>query len=569
MQRPGSDDGMGGGMPSIGGSIPKSLSYGIESTSGLPGRRSLLQFSAENTSTFSPSNNVVRIPVNSTQFLDLVQGRLCFDLTISGTGTAVYLDGGAACVINRMRILSVTGLELERIESYNMLHTLLDQFTDTWDSRLSNSTTSGCPGKDRILAYSTSTAAAPTAAGLTVTAPGLLTYTGGAASMTLTGLSGAGSIVNVNTNSGAGTVTIPGALAGAAAGAVTTIVDSVTSIGYAQEDADMFAPNSSTIMRHYELRLRNGWFNPTLGKLLPPNVHFVIELTLATAASCLKDATSTASYTIQNFFYKVPGVMVSDSGFMERVRMLQQRGSEWNAVTYKLYTGVIAGVGQASVQISDRSHSLTALITILRSQAYVNDATRFSLSKRTIQYVSQYQATIGSDLYPPAQIALQTDATTGGGTPDGGMAVVATGTRRGDRWWNASTVGLNISQCYSEAKRVFGWNKGLVGINSFGSNEKPNNTGTGVLCIDCKSYHGEKRTTSGIDTASQAVPITLTMTVTAAASTGTANWSGDLISGTGANPNNGQVILPIQVDTYAQADIKFIMMPGGELRSMC
>ncbi len=535
MQRPGSDDGMG--MPSIGGSIPKSLSYGIESSSGLPGRRSLLQFSAENTSTFSPSNNVVRIPVNSTQFLDLIESRLCFDLTISGTSTNVQLDGGAACIINRLRILSVTGLELERIESYNMLHCLLDQYMDTQDSRISNTSTSGCPGKDRLLAYSTPANDWYVSTMSTTQSTSLgITITGGAP--------GTSAITQTP-----GTTGLPIAEG--------TIATTVTSVGYAQEDSDAFNPSSAAVMRHYELKLRNGWFNPTLKKLLPPNVSFVIELTLATAASCLTISnqadSGTATYTVQNFFFKVPGVMVSDSGFMERVRMLQQRGSEWNAVTYKLYTGVIAGVGQASVQISDRSHSLTALITILRRQANINATGLYKLSKRSIQYVSQYQATIGSDLYPPAQISLSTTTNKGGGTVDGGVNV------NGDRWWSNTTANMNISQCYSEAKRVFGWNHGLVGVTAFGSNEKPLNTGVGVLCIDCKSYHGEKRTTSGIDTASQAVPITLTMTVTDAAATGDS----------GSETNNAYVVLPIQVDTYAQADIKFIMMPGGELRSMC
>lgn len=491
-------------MPSLSGSIPSSLSYGVESSSGLPGKRMLLQFAPENTSTFNESNNIVRIPVNSTQFLDMKQARLAFDLTISGTTSEGFLDGGAACVIQRLRVLSVTGLELERIESYNLLHSILDQYASTQQDRISDNLTSGAPLQDRYYIDAQATTA----------------------------------VTNATVTTGAGTSNVS-ALPIVANGA------NIHMYGYGQEQADRFGPNTSfTQLKHYELKLKAGWFNPSLGKLLPPNVSFVLELTLAPYASCLTAPSGTMLYSIQNFFLKIPGVMVMDSGFMERVRMLQQRGSEWNAVTYKLYTGVVSTASANNyVQISDRSHSMTALITILRTQAYINSITRFKLSKRSLQYISQYQATIGSDLYPPTQIELATSTATGGGTPSQ--------LTPWDPLQTAASSSVNVSACFSEAKRVFGWDKGIVDYYSFGNSENGSNNGTGILCIDCKSYHGDKRTTSGIDTASQAVPITLRLAVTAAASSG-----------------NGVTPLPIQVDTFAQCDIKFIVMPGGEIRSM-
>ena len=501
MQRPGMDDGSMM-MPSLSGSIPSSLSYGVESSSGLPGKRMLLQFAPENTSTFTASNNIVRIPVNSTQFLDMKQARLAFDMDITGTSTATYLDGGAACVIQRLRILSVTGLELERIESYNLLHAVLDQYSTTVQERISDNLTSGSPGQDRYYVSATTTTATNSA--------------------------------TVTTGTGSSNVSaLP----------IAAVPNGVHKYGYNQADSECFNPNTSnTIRRHWELKLKAAWFNPTLGKLLPPNVSFVIELTLAPYSASLCSPAGTALYALTNFFLKVPGVMVMDSGFMERVRMLQQRGSEWNGVTYKLYTGVISSLGNNQVQISDRSHSMTALITILRSQQYINDLTRFKLSKRTLQYVNQYQATIGSDLYPPTQFELVTSEDTGGGTPSTSGFVP---------WWSSTTASTNVSASFSEAKRVFGWDRGLVDIYSFGNSENGDNNGTGVICIDCKSYHGDKRTTSGIDTASQAIPITLRLNTTAAVSTG-----------------NSVTPLPIQVDTFAQCDIKFIIMPGGEVRSM-
>ncbi len=450
MQRPGSslDE-----MPQLSGSIPSSLSYGIESSAGLPGRRSLINFASENAGTFGPSNNIVRIPVSAQSgFLDLTNARLAFDLTAVA---ALQLDGGAHCMIQRLRVLSVTGLELERIESYNLIHTIIEQYAVPNQELLALGALSGAP-KPPFSAY-----------------------------------------------------------------------------GYLQSTADDMLINK---VRHFEIKLRNGWFNPTLGKLLPPQIGFTLELTLGPAAGCFVGAAP--NYTVANFFLKIPSVMVDDQGFIERVRMLQQRGAEWNATTYKLYTGVLQpNTANQTMQISDRSYSLNALIGCLRIQSYVNLVTAFKLSNRSIQYISQYQYTIGSQLYPPNQINVDPGLTTTGGSA---TTVVIT---------NALT-NLNISQAFAEAKRVFGMDKGVLNANAFWGSEQQTtpgvtSNGAGVFCVDCKSYHNDKRTTSGIDTASQAVPITLNIS-TNACSTGTV----------------------LQCDVFAMCDVKFVMMPGGEIRSM-
>lgn len=39
--------------------------------------------------------------------------------------------------------------------------------------------------------------------------------------------------------------------------------------------------------RHYEIKLRTGWFNPDLDKLLPPGASFVVEITLHAAKECM------------------------------------------------------------------------------------------------------------------------------------------------------------------------------------------------------------------------------------------------------------------------------------------
>lgn len=453
MQRPGSslDE-----MSQLSGSIPSSLSYGVESSAGLPGRRSLINYASENAGTFGPSNNIVRIPVSAQPgFLDLKEAKLTFDLTCGSTASS--LDGGAHCIIQRLRVLSVTGLELERIESYNLIHTIYEQYGISADEAIQIGTLSGAPKP----AYGAR--------------------------------------------------------------------------GYLQSTADTLAISE---LRHFEIKLRNGWFNPALGKLLPPQIGFTLELTLGPTASTLKTATS-SDYTATNFYLKIPTVLVDDQGFMDRVRMLQQRGSEWNATTYKLYTATLAAnTNQQTMQISDRSYSLAAFIGCLRLQANVNLVSAYKNSQRSIQYLSQYQFTIGSQLYPPSQINSNPGTIVGGGTA--ANKYISTD----------ATTALNISQPFAEVKRVFGMDKGVINANAYWGSEV-GNTGTeagtngcGIFAVDCKSYHNDKRTTSGIDTASQAVPITLNISLNGA-----------------ANAN-------VQCDVFAMCDVKFVMMPGGEIRSM-
>lgn len=385
MQRPAPELMQG----SLSGSIPESLQYGAESSPGLSGVRSMRNFAAENPGIFSPSNNTIRIPVSASSFLDMSRGRLSFDFTNTGSSTFQILDGSAACIIQRLRVLSVTGAELERIESYNLLAAVLQQYQASEEDA-------------RELAVS-----------------------GG----------GPSSIVSVS--------------------------------GFNGLSCDK---TGTGLSRHYEFKLHAGWFNPTLGKMLPPNVSFVLELTLGAAASCLTcvGGTLTANYTIANVSLKIPSVRIDDASFMQRAAMLQQRGYSFPAVTYKLYTAATsASAGATSMQISDRSHSLTALIAIMRGQSRVNSPADFKLCKRTLQYVSNYQFVIGSELYPPQQVELSTDL-----NPSG------TGTLL--QWIVDSTPNLNVSAAYNQVKQVFP-GPSVVDLNSFSNSENTLNNGMYLL----------------------------------------------------------------------------------------
>jgi hypothetical protein len=458
MQRPAPE----GVTSALSGTIPESLQYGVESSPGVDAVRSLRNYAAENPGIFSPANNVIRIPIHSNNFLDLKNGRIAFDMSTTAADTVTVVpDGGAQCVIRRLRVLGVDGAELERLEEYGLLASVLDQYQRTQEEMIADGIFKGSATQT---IYGTAAPYLGLELGLD---PGFFT---GLKSVTAT-----------------------------------------------------LSPS-----RHYEFQLKAGWLNPTLGKLLPPDMPFVLELTLDEIVRAFHGAAS--AYAVSNVYFKVPTVRVNDQAFMDRVGMLKSRGSEWSATTYKLHTSTLGqGTGSGVVQISDRSHSLKALIACFRLQTSVSSATHFGLSKRSIQYITDYQAQIGSDLYPPTQVKIAIPAAIAGGSAEG--TTVA----------DSGQYGLNISDAFAEAKRVFGHN-GVITAENFAGSE--NGRGCGVAAIDCQAYHSDKRTTSGLDTASQATPVTLNVTKGVAA--------------------NGT----LQVDVFAMADISFMALPGGGLRSM-
>lgn len=73
---------------------------------------------------------MIRIPLTSSGFLDPLHSFLRFKLraikTDAASGGRCYLDQSASCLFNRLRVEGSDGAELERIDSYNVLASVLD-----------------------------------------------------------------------------------------------------------------------------------------------------------------------------------------------------------------------------------------------------------------------------------------------------------------------------------------------------------------------------------------------------------------------------------------------------------
>jgi hypothetical protein len=473
----------------LSGAIPAGLRYNVGVADGISAVRHLTTFTAENASVFGPNNSVIRIPVSSHGFLDHAQTRLCFDLHNVGTA-AVTLDGGASCVIQRLRVLSVQNVELERIENYALLHSVLTQYTSDRGMMAADGLLTGAP--DRM-------------------------------------------DESVEATAVLGTPAVAAADGAPAQPAVLGVAGRARGFGYDQRQAISLAAAAS---RRFEIGLHAGWFNSTTGKFLPPSTSYILELTLYQGASCML-STAAVDYTLRNVELKIPVVTVQDGAFLDRVAMMQQQGVSWRATTYKSHVNTTAaGAGADTVQISDRSMSLKGIFSIMRAQANINSRAHFKHSKRSIQPLEQYQYTIGSELYPRQQVDIQILTA---------AELTAGGTAAGDFLITNTRLQLGISNCFAEVQRCFGTSgnrsggRGLIGAESFGQSEL--NNGTGLIGCDLSAY-SDSSVSSGLDTATQALPVSLRIVKNAAA----------------------RAVIQ-QIDTYCIADIEFMLMADGTLSS--
>ena len=120
-------------MPARGqmsGAVPAGLRYDIGQVEGLPATRAMRRYYSSTGGAFSPANPTIRFDVASANHLDLNSALLCFTIT-NGSGVPIKADGGAACCIERLRVLSNQGQVLESIDHYNLWAATTSQFTAT------------------------------------------------------------------------------------------------------------------------------------------------------------------------------------------------------------------------------------------------------------------------------------------------------------------------------------------------------------------------------------------------------------------------------------------------------
>ncbi len=488
--------------------IPVGLNYKLGIADALPSSHNISQFLASNASTFTPSNKTVRINVSSGAFLDLKNAVLEFDLKNNTSTDPVRLDGSAACIIKSIRVRGGDSSTIEYLEDYNLLDCILDQYASSDGAARIKCAQKGSPRFQDETAAFDEVSGNSGAAALAATAVATAYETGIQAT-----------VVNTFTgNTGQSTIKLSG----------------IGGIGYDQRQSDTL---NTGITRHYSFGLKGAFFNPSTAKLLAPNTPFQVEIELDAAANCLVNlaGANAVDYQAENFELHIPSVMINDVNYMSMLNQRLASGIAWKGNSYDHFTGTTSsGAGKDVVQISARARSLKGLMTILRQQSKISSDNDFKLSKRTIQYVSQYIYRLGAVNMPQDYVSLSTDVTPGGSASGARLPI-------------ASTDNVNISEAYNQALRLFGSlnisNASMqVGQESFAQSENLNNNGTGILSVNLSSF-SDGSVNSGMNTLNN-MPVSIEFTKTAACNATT------------------------QVDTFAVQELIMMRDGNGVLSSM-
>ena len=285
-------------------------------------------------------------------------------------------------------MLNLQGGELERLESYGLLSNIIEHYTGSFDDYNTTSALSGGPAK---FDYSPQFASIGAAASLVDTLSGV-------------------QYDAASTSSGGITTT------------TTLNMVSEGGQGFLQNQSDILNNN---ISRNYSIKLKGAWFNPDHKNYLPPNSGFVLELTFGTGAQSFKSTTAAAVYSIENCILSVPAIRIEDPDLMARMN-LNNRALSWTGTTFShhINTAPSGASSRNVIQLAVRCYVLKGLLSVFRVQADLSNLAKFSLSKSTLQGISDYQYQIGSDNYPPQQVEL--DIAAGATLATGGTA---TGTR--------------------------------------------------------------------------------------------------------------------------------------------
>jgi hypothetical protein len=237
------------------------------------------------------------------------------------------------------------------------------------------------------------------------------------------------------------------------------------------------------------IRLRSGLLQSKHGHALPQgSAPIELILRLNPKNSCiLGTATGVlTSVTVSNVAFLCPMYQIESEQIMAQYRqVLQSSPLTVCGETYKTYINSLADSGtQQVLQINDRSRSLKSLVSLVRPTG--NNAYIFPTNSAfDINNVDRYTYHIAGAQYPPGGVKLSTAA-----------ASVEVG--------EAMDQAQKALAPYNEIRGA-----GLVGLGTFTAAVSATGGGMGVLAVDLKKFSDSERCMIGMDTASNAQPMTV------------------------------------------------------------
>ena len=448
-------------------SIPDSIDYTSILPMAVESRVRRRGFLPSNGAVFvSTQNNIIEIPVSASAFLDTKHSFLRMNL-LNTTGASLGIDyGGGHGLINRLRILQ-GGTVLSDCREYG---------------RLMSSIILPCQGNQTNLATRSIKEGQRFGNSALAGGAGNLAPAGAAAEVT-------GACVNTPTNANDSTCA-------AAAGSNYT----------------------------FSIPLMNGLLGTTQDKLVPlfllNNAPIVIELTLAPAPDIGTWSAAPAGYTINNVRY-FASLVETGPDVEDQIRMVQRDSGGrlvLNGVDYTHHTGNIAAnsVGRVTLDIPVRKKSIKSVLWSAGSQTYGGglgvQTNLYNLSYGGNLSVSEYQLSVGSRRIPEVPIGF---FAFGNGVND----------------FKAQYF-EELAKCFGETGSAHGLgvmsrinNSNQAGLTA--SMAVPSAGGAAmvshVFCpfgIDCEAFQpdgkGGGALESGVDTASESVPMALNLDIGAA-----------------------------------------------------
>ena len=247
--------------------------------------------------------------------------------------------------------------------------------------------------------------------------------------------------------------------------------------------------------RTFALQLRSGLLVNKHKHALPmgsPPIDLIIRLNKSATAlfgASGASGVTDGAYTIKNVRFTCPVYTIQDDNVMDQYRqVLDSQSLNFSGVTFKAYSGTVADdATTATVQINDRSKGLLGLVAMLRTSANLNDIHKTSLSAFNATNLTRYVYNIGGQQYPP-----------------GGVETVV-----------SSNQNTNLAQLYDQARRALSdpsmeYCDGLLSITKLCQNNATGATAPkAVLAVDLKCFSDKERSMVGLDTKSNAQPMTL------------------------------------------------------------
>jgi len=445
------------------GNLPASMRYSVTSVPAVEASSTLARFDSSNgNSGFSPTgSDQIRIRVKADGFMDTSKHYLFF--TVNTTVANANIDGSAQSFFDRLSIES-NGVLIEQIDRYS----LYSGIKRNWDSEnqelLKESGESGAA----YLGTKQAVGAFPDVAGADVAA-------------LLASVNTQKDAFRTNTNN-------------------LVLETSLSNLGDALTAAQS---------KDFAIQLNSGMLKNVYKKALPEGLNefeIVLRLKAATAAS-VGTGGGLNVYTIDNPRIMCPVYKIQNGDVMASFRnAMAAQGVSWVGHTAKTYINSMPDSANKHIfQINDRSQSLLALVTAIRSTDA--DTTRLDYSNTATNvnfaggHVSSYVYKLMGQNFPQSEIEM-----------------------------NLAENGLNVARAYEEACKAWArpgdsYAKCNVTLDQFKSATHAYATATtsgaldsgkGLLCVDLKTFDAKELRMKGINTAMSGAPGTLELNMSAA-----------------------------------------------------